>query len=490
MPRLFHLGYHFRAVIQDSHSAASILGLSICEYTNMLTTRNASSGLILLAVMALTACGGGDGDGPKPETKPQFLTLDGKQPQVIAHRGYSGLYPEQTQMAYEKAIDAGADMIELDMHLTRDCQLVARHNAWLSDSTNIADVAKTNAYVAGRKRTAAGVLVDVKYPAIPTNGPAQYLSDLIDPNNQKSVLQALVVDGEDHRNDWSISDFTLNELRSLVRGTTLDNRADRPTEWNGKLPLISAQDVIDIAAAKGKAAGRSIAVYAETKNPYWNNQQAIANSCGTGQHPFEDAVMALLEKNKLNAKDSPIYIQSFDPDSLKYLRKAGMKAKGVQLIDGNDYNFKDGSVGYITSDEWTFISGRPYSWTLAGDARTFAAMQTPAGLAEIKTYADGIGPWKPQVIAHSVVPYKDGAGLKDVNTLKDTGLIANAHKAGLVVHSFTFRSEASRLAGIFKGDPAQEFLAYYRLGIDGVFTDFTADGVKARDAYIAELKAK
>ena len=490
MPRLFHLGYHFGAVIQDSQSAASILGLSICEYTNMLTTRNASSGLILLAVMALTACGGGDGDGPKPETKPQFLTLDGKQPQVIAHRGYSGLYPEQTQMAYEKAIDAGADMIELDMHLTRDCQLVARHNAWLSDSTNIADVAKTNAYVAGRKRTAAGVLVDVKYPAIPANGPAQYLSDLIDPNNQKSVLQALVVDGEDHRNDWSISDFTLNELRSLVRGTTLDNRADRPTEWNGKLPLISAQDVIDIATAKGKAAGRSIAVYAETKNPYWNNQQAIANSCGTGQHPFEDAVMALLEKNKLNAKDSPIYIQSFDPDSLKYLRKAGMKAKGVQLIDGNDYNFKDGSVGYITSDEWTFISGRPYSWTLAGDARTFAAMQTPAGLAEIKTYADGIGPWKPQVIAHSVVPYKDGAGLKDVNTLKDTGLIANAHKAGLVVHSFTFRSEASRLAGIFKGDPSQEFLAYYRLGIDGVFTDFTADGVKARDAYIAELKAK
>ena len=490
MPRLFHFGYHSGAVIQDSQSAASILGLSICEYTNMLTTRNASSGLILLAVMALTACGGGDGDGPKPETKPQFLTLDGKQPQVIAHRGYSGLYPEQTQMAYEKAIDAGADMIELDMHLTRDCQLVARHNAWLSDSTNIADVAKTNAYVAGRKRTAAGVLVDVKYPAIPANGPAQYLSDLIDPNNQKSVLQALVVDGEDHRNDWSISDFTLNELRSLVRGTTLDNRADRPTEWNGKLPLISAQDVIDIATAKGKAAGRSIAVYAETKNPYWNNQQAIANSCGTGQHPFEDAVMALLEKNKLNAKDSPIYIQSFDPDSLKYLRKAGMKAKGVQLIDGNDYNFKDGSVGYITSDEWTFISGRPYSWTLAGDARTFAAMQTPAGLAEIKTYADGIGPWKPQVIAHSVVPYKDGAGLKDVNTLKDTGLIANAHKAGLVVHSFTFRSEASRLAGIFKGDPSQEFLAYYRLGIDGVFTDFTADGVKARDAYIAELKAK
>ena len=74
--------------------------------------------------------------------------------------------------------------------------------------------------------------------------------------------------------------------------------------------------------------------------------------------------------------------------------------------------------------------------------------------------------------------------------MKDTGLITNAHKASLVVHSFTFRSEASRLAGIFKGDPIQEYLVYYRLGIDGVFTDFTADGVKAREAYIAELKAK
>lgn len=449
-------------------------------------TRHPVFALTLLAALALSACGGGD--GPTPAPAPQFLTLDGKQPQVIAHRGYSGLYPEQTQMAYEKAIDAGADMIELDMHMTRDCQLVARHNAWLSDSTNIAEVAKINAYVAGRKRNTPGVLVNVKYPAIAANGPAQYLSDRIDPNNQKSVLQALVVDGEDHTGDWSISDFSLHELRTLLGGTILDNRADRPTEWNGKLPLISAQDVIDIALAKGKAAGRTIAVYAETKNPYWNNQQAIANSCGTGDHPFEDAVMALLEKNRLNTKDAPIYIQSFDPDSLKYLRKAGMKAKGVQLIDGNDYNFRDGSVGYITSDEWTFISGRPYSWTLAGDARTFAVMQTPAGLAEIKTYADGIGPWKPQVLAHSVVPYKDGAGLKDVNTLKDTGLIANAHKAGLVVHSFTFRSEASRLAGIFKGDPAQEYLAYYRLGIDGVFTDFTAAGVKAREAYIAELK--
>ena len=164
-----------------------------------------------------------------------------------------------------------------------------------------------------------------------------------------------------------------------------------------------------------------------------------------------------------------------------------MKAKGVQLVDGNDINYQDGSMLYITNDEWTFISGRPYSWTLAGDARTFATMLTPDGLKEIKTYADGIGPWKPQVLAHSVVPFKTGAGLKDVNTVKDTGLIANAHKAGLVVHSFTFRNEPGRLAGIYKGDPVAEFLTYFRLGIDGVFTDFANTGVQARKVYDKEL---
>lgn len=434
----------------------------------------------LCAAAVLTACGGDGGSF--------YLTLDGKQPQVIAHRGFSGKFPEQTRMAYEAAADAGADMLELDMHMTKDCQLVARHNAWLSDSTNVADVAKTNAEVARRQRTAAGVLVNVKYPAVPANGPSQYLSDQLDANDPKSVLKALVVDGEDHRNDWSISDFTLQELRSWLGGTILDNRSERPTEWNGKLPLISAQDVLDIAAAKGKALGRTIPVYAETKNPYWNNQQAIANGCGApGSRPFEDAVIKLLDQNKLNAKDSAIYIQSFDPASLKYLRQAGMKAKGVQLIDGNDFSLRDGSMVYITNDEWTFISGRPYSWTLAGDARTFATMLTPAGLAEIKTYADGIGPWKPQVLAHSVVPYKDGAGLKDVNTVKDTGLIRDAHKAGLIVHSFTFRNEPGRLAGLYKGDPVQEYLAYYRLGIDGVFTDFTDTAVAARKAYNKEV---
>jgi glycerophosphoryl diester phosphodiesterase len=47
---------------------------------------------------------------------------------IIAHRGYSSRYPENTILAFEKAVAAGADMIELDVHLSRDGRLVVIHD--------------------------------------------------------------------------------------------------------------------------------------------------------------------------------------------------------------------------------------------------------------------------------------------------------------------------------------------------------------------------
>ena len=121
-------------------------------------------------------------------------------------------------------------------------------------------------------------------------------------------------------------------------------------------------------------------------------------------------------------------------------------------------------------------------------------MLTPAGLAEVKTYADGIGPWKPQVMNLTVAPYPatnaDGTPyvgtLADVNTIAPTSLIADAHKAGLFVHTYTFRNEAKYLAGVYKGDPTAEYLAFFRAGIDGVFTDFSNTGFAARKTYLTE----
>lgn len=52
-------------------------------------------------------------------------------PLVIAHRGASGELPENTLPAYARAIELGADMIEIDLHRTRDGGVVVVHDAEL-----------------------------------------------------------------------------------------------------------------------------------------------------------------------------------------------------------------------------------------------------------------------------------------------------------------------------------------------------------------------
>jgi glycerophosphoryl diester phosphodiesterase len=420
-----------------------------------------------------------------------FPTLNGEAPLIIGHRGLPGLAPEETLPSYDLAAALGTDAFEEDLHLTRDCLLVARHNPWLSDNTNVAEIAKSNPAVASRKRTVPGVRVKVAWPTTPDSGPSDYLVDLTDPGNPKSVLKSLVVDGEDHTNDWSITDFTLAELQSWFGGTTYDAASERPAEFNGKFPILSFQEIVDLAKAKSQATGRVIAVYPETKNPTWNNAQAIANGCGApGSHPLEDALIAIIEKNGLNAKEAPIYVQSFEPSSLKYMHGHGLKTKIVQLIDGYDVDFKTGRVVY---NEIT--DSRPFDWTVSGDPRWFDAMLTPSGLAEIKTYADGIGPWKPQIVPLKIAPWQDKTAdgkaftgsTVQASTQPPTSLVADAHRAGLFVHVFTFRNERKYLAADYEGDAQSEYLKFFRLGVDGVFTDFSNTAVAARTAYLHEL---
>jgi glycerophosphoryl diester phosphodiesterase len=54
----------------------------------------------------------------------------------IAHRGYSSEYPENTILAFAKAVAAGADMIELDVHLSRDGKLVVIHDDFIDRTSD------------------------------------------------------------------------------------------------------------------------------------------------------------------------------------------------------------------------------------------------------------------------------------------------------------------------------------------------------------------
>ncbi len=56
-------------------------------------------------------------------------------PLVIAHRGASGMAPENTMAAFQKAVEVGADAVELDVRLTKDCQAVVIHDRRLERTT-------------------------------------------------------------------------------------------------------------------------------------------------------------------------------------------------------------------------------------------------------------------------------------------------------------------------------------------------------------------
>jgi glycerophosphoryl diester phosphodiesterase len=390
-----------------------------------------ATALTAVAVLCVSAC-------TMPGAAPKgMLTLDGKAPLVVAHRGASGYLPEETIEAYARAVELGADVIEMDLLVTKDGVLVARHDPNLAIST---DVAKHPEFAA-RKKT-------------------------------------IQVDGET-QTGWFVQDFTLRELKTLG---AISTDAERPQEFNGRYKVATFQEILDFQKAKTKETGRPIAIYPETKNPTWFRDLGL---------PMEDKLIAMINAAGLNSKTAPIFVQSFEPGSLKYMKSKGLNTRLIQLIDGDGIDMKTGAMTYAVPVD------RPYEWTKAGDKRTFSVMVTPAGLAEIKTYADGIGPWKRYIVSIQGTIGADGKAIDvnkdgkvndaDATSMAPTTLVADAHKAGLFVHPFTFRNENRRLAADYKGDAKNEYLAYYRLGVDGVFTDFTDTALAARATYLKEI---
>jgi len=352
-------------------------------------------------------------------------TLDGKPAVVVAHRGASGYLPEETVEAYAKAIELGADAIEPDVISTKDGVLIARHDPNLAFSTDVAQ----HPEFAARKRK-------------------------------------LSVDGE-VQEGWFASDFTLAEIKTLG-GISTD--AERPQQFNGQYKIATIQEVIDMI----KKSGRNIAIYPETKNPTFHRQQGL---------PLEDKLLAMLAAAGWTERDSPVFIQSFEPGSLKYMRSKGSRLKMVQLIDADDVDLKTGALTYAAPYD------KPFDWAQAGDRRLFSDMVTPAGLAEIKTYADGIGPWKRYIVSVKGAVDINGDGKvndADTTTMEPTTLVADAHKAGLFVHPYTFRNEKRRLASNYKGDPVLEYKHFFALGVDGVFSDFADTALAARAEYLKE----
>jgi glycerophosphoryl diester phosphodiesterase len=251
---------------------------------------------------------------------------------------------------------------------------------------------------------------------------------------------------------WFTEDFTLAELRTLRARERLPDLRPDNTAFDGLYQVPTLLEVIDLARRAG------VGIYPETKHPTYFDSVGLS---------LEEPLVAALDANGYRGRNAPVFIQSFEVGNLKELNRR-TRVPLVQLLDE---------------------TGRPYDFVVAGDPRTYADLATPEGLAEIATYADGVGPSK-----NLIVP-RDAAG----NLLDPTSLVRDAHRAGLVVHPWTFRKENSFLPADFRqGNPASpqflgatgdlpaELRLFFRLGVDGLFTDNADTAVAARHRLLAD----
>ncbi len=351
------------------------------------------------------------------------------QPLVIGHRGAPGYLPDHTIEGYAKAIEMGVDFIEPDLVSTKDGVLIARHEPMLGSTTDIAD----HKEFADRKTT--------------------------------KKLDGFEV------TDWFASDFTFAEIKTLKAKQPM---ADRDQTHNGKYSVPSIDEVIELAKTKSTETGRSVGIYPEIKHSIFHSAMGLA---------IEDKLIERLEKEGWTSKEAPVIIQSFETANLKYL-STRTNLRLVQLVDAEDVD-KDGNIVLVAPLQ------QPYDFVVAGDKRTFKDLVTKQGLIEIASYASGVGPWKPYLLPGKQVDKDSDGKPDDLNADGKTDerdrvlgevteVVKNAHELGLFVHTWTFRSEPTRLNSAFKDDPAAEYRAFFELGVDGVFSDHPDHAVKAR----------
>jgi glycerophosphoryl diester phosphodiesterase len=348
---------------------------------------------------------------------------DDARPLVIGHRGASGYLPEHTLKSYALAIKLGADYVEPDLVATKDGHLIARHEPNIINTTDVRD----HPEFADRQRT---VMVD----GAPDTG-------------------------------FFASDFTLAEIKTL---RAVQAFPERPQQFNGGFESPTLEEVIALVKRESRKRDRKIGIYPETKHPTYHKDLGL---------PLEGRLVSALRKADLSSRRSPVFIQSFEQSNLKRLNRI-TPVRLVQLVDANDVN-RDGTLDYTAPFD------RPYDWTASGDpellARTFGFFATDEGLEEVSSYADGIGPWKRYIVSTT------GTG-SDSNRrlLPPTDLIQRAHEHGLLVHTWTFRNEQFRLVSDYAGNPVNEYLQFYRLGVDGVFSDFPDTAVASRELFRLE----
>ena len=247
---------------------------------------------------------------------------------------------------------------------------------------------------------------------------------------------------------WFTEDFTLAELKTLRATERIPDLRPQNTAFDGRFEIPTFQEVIDLRKRLSHELRREIGIYPETKHPTYFRNLGL---------PLEERLVWALRRNGLDRKQAPVFVQSFEVGNLQALEHV-LRVPLVQLFGAK--------------------TARPYDFVASGDPRTYADLATPAGLASVAGYASGAGPSKDYIVP------RDTTG----RSLPPTTFVRDAHRAGLVVHPYTFRAENTFLPLELRssadpaayGDLAAEVRQFFDLGVDGLFTDNPDRAVAAR----------
>jgi glycerophosphoryl diester phosphodiesterase len=193
---------------------------------------------------------------------------------IIAHRGASGMLPEQTLEAFDLAVAQGADAIELDIIPTRDGVLLARHENELSATTNVADVPA----FAARRSTRS--------------------------------IDGSTITG------WFAEDFVAEEIRTL---RARQRFAFRDQTFNDRFGVPTLED----ALCWRSSVARPIRLFIEIKHPSYFEGLGFS---------VPDLLLRTLSRRGATQRNSDIVLMSFETQVLRQLR-AMTDLPLIQLLD-------------------------------------------------------------------------------------------------------------------------------------------------------------
>jgi len=230
-------------------------------------------------------------------------------------------------------------------------------------------------------------------------------------------------------------DFDLHEIETLKVHERTDEKG-RPV-FPGRSPsngepfrVHTFEREIRLAADLSERGARPVGIYPEIKDPAWHRADGVDITL---------LVLDTLARFGYEDHAAPAYLQCFDEIEVRRIRhQLGCRLKLVQLIG---------------EDDWT------------PEPTNFASMRTSRGLKKLARTVDGVGPWFNRLYK---LRRRDGR-------ISDSGFVKRAHQQGLVVHPYTFRSDA--LPPGFSSFEALLAFAIDTLTVDGLFTDFPDEAV-------------